>query len=65
MIVTGIPVKIPDGQTCKHQNGEVCRLFHWGAEDGPFCRGWRGFHKVNDFQKHEFCKSLDTLEGPI
>ena len=58
MIVTGIPVKIPDGLTCKHSNGEVCRLFHWGIEGPSFCRGWDGNFFVNNFQKHASCMSL-------
>jgi hypothetical protein len=58
MIVTGIPVKIPDGPTCKDSNGEVCRLFHWGIEGPAFCRGWDGNFFVNDFRKHPFCLGL-------
>lgn len=58
MIVTGIPVKIPDGSTCKDSNREVCRLFHWGAEGPAFCRGWDGNFFVNNFQKHASCMSL-------
>ncbi|OGD68276.1 hypothetical protein A2996_03315 [Candidatus Campbellbacteria bacterium RIFCSPLOWO2_01_FULL_34_15] len=58
MIVTGIPIDIPDGRVCKDSSGEVCRLFHWGFEGPSFCRGWGGLFFLADFQKHPACMSL-------
>lgn len=58
-MILSIPVMIPDGDTCKHPNGEVCQLFHWGYEGYPFCRGWpegTSFeHQIVDFKKHQDC----------
>ncbi|AKM84182.1 TPA: hypothetical protein DCZ46_04095 [Candidatus Campbellbacteria bacterium] len=57
MALIMIPIEVPDEDDCKHPNGEVCRLFHWGHEDEPFCRGWKGEFKIQNFKKHSMCRN--------
>lgn len=67
-IIVEIPLEIPDGETCKFSNGEVCRLFRWNQEheEFPRCRGWGGEKRIKPFYKHQDCLTryyLTTKRG--
>ncbi|OGD68277.1 hypothetical protein A2996_03320 [Candidatus Campbellbacteria bacterium RIFCSPLOWO2_01_FULL_34_15] len=59
----GIPVNIPDGETCRHEDGSLCCLYNPGIEGRPRCWGWGNKLEIIDLKKHSMC--IDYMTGAL
>ena len=49
-----VPINIPEGKTCRHQDGSLCCLYNHGIEGHPRCWGWDNC-EIIDLKKCQIC----------